>query len=263
MKIETPKINNSNDIQRNRIQPNQNNLIGFETDEFEDFPSNFADVFENVLQREEEKKDDTKLRSEDRTTAKEKEESSDGHKIVAEKKDDSDSENSGNGETNAGLAGFQLQFNETQKSVGENIPARAILHIADVERIVSAVRTQINDKGLPQIMIDLKRSILEGLQIKLSADQSGKIMAEFIASSEKVKNLIDAKNRELFDILANRGIQISSVKTTLNGDSTNNERREKPEDNFIIDTVKVKKNVAETVENTEINEQPLKNVYRA
>lgn len=264
MKLEMPKLNTANDVQRNRIQPNQNNLVGFATDETDDLPSNFADVFETVLQREEEKQEDNKLKNDDKTTAKEKEESTDGHKIVAEKKDDSESRNSENAETNAGLASFQAQLSENQKIVSENIPARAILHIADVERIVSMVRTQITDKGLPQIVIDLKRSILEGLQIKLSADQNGKIMAEFIASSEKVKNIIEAKNRELFDILANRGIQVSSLKTTINGDSTNNENQEKPQEKFFIDEAKGKKLDAEIVENKEVaGEEVLRNVYRA
>jgi flagellar hook-length control protein FliK len=264
MKLEMPKLNTANDVQRNRIQPNQNNLLGFETDQSDDLPSNFADVFENVLQREEEKTEDNKLKNEDKKTAKDKEESTDGHKIVAEKKDDSEGESGENAETNAGLANFQAQLSENQKIVSENIPARAILHIADMERIVSAVRTQISDKGLPQIVIDLKRSILEGLQIKLSADQNGKIIAEFIASSEKVKNIIEAKNRELFDILTNRGIQVSSLKTTINGDSTNNENQEKPQEKFLVEEAKGEKLEAETLENKEINSgEVLKNVYRA
>jgi flagellar hook-length control protein FliK len=265
MRIDVPK-NNNNDIQRDRLQTNQTQN-GFSTiEENDDLPSDFANIFESVLNKDDEKKETkSKAREDSNNIEKDKSESGDGHKIVSEKKDDSDNGNGGNAETNAGLAGFQAQLNEIKTIQGDSIPARAILHIADVERIVSSVRTQLGENGLPQITIDLKRSILEGLQIKLSTDQNGKIIAEFIASSEKVKSMIDAKNKELTEILENRGIQISNIKTSISDSSTNSNKQNQPdENNFgfnkLNKAIKSEK-IEEEVE--KVSDTSLKNVYRA
>ncbi len=263
MKIEAPKNTQSNDVQRNRVGLNQSNSTNsFGIDEMDDVPTNFADIFESVLQREDEteKKNNNnteKVKEDDKSN------SPDGHKRVSEKKDDSEGDTGGNAETNAGLSSWQSQFVENKQFIGENVPARAILHIADVERIVSSVRTNILENGLPQIVIDLKRSILEGLQIRLSTDQNGKIVAEFIASSEKVKAQIDAKNKELAEILANRGIPLASVKTTLNSDFSGDKNpQQQNESAFEYKTSKVFAK-SEMLEIEEVKVEVSKNVYRA
>jgi hypothetical protein len=92
--------------------------------------------------------------------------------------------------------------------------ARAILHIADLERIVSAVRTQLLAGGRHEVTIELRRSVLEGLQVKLSAGADGRITAEFIASSERVRAQLDARSGELADILRSRGINLAALNTT-------------------------------------------------
>ena len=64
--------------------------------------------------------------------------------------------------------------------------------------------------------------------------------------------------------MANRGIQVSSLKTSINGDSTNNQNQEKPQEKFFVEEAKVKKTDAEIIENKEVKElEVLKNVYRA
>ncbi|HVF55261.1 MAG TPA: hypothetical protein VM934_03875 [Pyrinomonadaceae bacterium] len=92
--------------------------------------------------------------------------------------------------------------------------ARAILHIADLERIVSAVRTQLLAGGRHEVTIELRRSVLEGLQVKLSAGADGRVTAEFIAASERVRAQIDARASELADIMRSRGINLASLNTT-------------------------------------------------
>jgi hypothetical protein len=98
--------------------------------------------------------------------------------------------------------------------------ARAVLHIADLERIVSAVRTQLNSQGRREVLIELRRSALEGLRVKLSADEAGRVTAEFIASSERVKTQIDARSAELSELLRSRGINLAALKTSVGADSS-------------------------------------------
>lgn len=105
-------------------------------------------------------------------------------------------------------------------------PARAIMHIADLERIVSSVRAQTFD-GNSQIVITLKNSVCSGLQIKLTTDDKQRVTAEFIAANEKVKAQIDARSNELADLLRQRGLKLSSLQTSVNSDASgNNENRQ-------------------------------------
>lgn len=88
--------------------------------------------------------------------------------------------------------------------------ARSILHVADLERIVSSVRAQ-NQKNVEQIVIALKHSVLEGLQIKLTIDGDGKLVAEFLAANEQIKNHLTARKQEISQILQERGVNISNL----------------------------------------------------
>jgi|GEM_PF-5777257 len=104
---------------------------------------------------------------------------------------------------------------------GEAVGARAILHIADLERIVAAVRTQINAEGRKQLTMQLQRSVLEGLRVKLSADETGRVTVEFIAASERIKTQLDARSTELAELLRSRGVNLAALKTSLNEDASN------------------------------------------
>ncbi|MEO6590596.1 MAG: hypothetical protein ABIP06_14975 [Pyrinomonadaceae bacterium] len=115
------------------------------------------------------------------------------------------------------------------KVVNENsIPAaRSILHVADLERIVSTLRT-IETNNSKQVLIVLKNSVLEGLQIKLTVDENGKLKAEFLALNEKFKEQLKARKNELSEIFKNRGVKFQhlEIKTF---DETENEP--KPSEN--------------------------------
>lgn len=92
-----------------------------------------------------------------------------------------------------------------------SIPAaRQILHIADLERIVSTIRT-IETKNSQQVLISLKNSVVEGLQIKLTVDENGKLKAEFIALNEKIREQITARKNELSEIMKNRGVKFQEM----------------------------------------------------
>jgi hypothetical protein len=112
-------------------------------------------------------------------------------------------------------------------AAAETTPARSILHVADLERIVSAVRAQ-NLKNAQAIVIALKHSVLEGLQIKLTVDENGKLKAEFLAASEQIKNQLDARRHELTGIIRERGINLSEMSVRQGSDfSQNNETGDK------------------------------------
>ena len=98
---------------------------------------------------------------------------------------------------------------------GEAVGARAVLHIADLEKLVSAVRTQIHADGRREVTLVLHRSVLDGLRVKLSADATGRINAEFIASTERVRAQVDARSAELADLLRSRGIALAELRTSV------------------------------------------------
>lgn len=98
---------------------------------------------------------------------------------------------------------------------GEVTNARAILHIADLEKLVSAVRTQVLPGGRSGVTLVLHRSVLDGLRVKLSADAAGRINAEFIASTDKVRAQVEARTAELSELLRSRGIALAGLRTSV------------------------------------------------
>jgi hypothetical protein len=104
----------------------------------------------------------------------------------------------------------------------ESLSARAILHIADLEKIVAVVRSQLIVAGRPEVTLELHRSVLEGLRVKLSTDSAGRINAEFIATTERVRAQLDARSADLAELLRARGLELGSLHTTVSPDSNRN-----------------------------------------
>lgn len=127
----------------------------------------------------------------------------------------------GNGERGGGghMSGRGTGVREANV-IGESTNARAILHIADLERILAAVRTQTLPGGRREVTLELQRSVLEGLRVKLSTDEGGRVTAEFIASTERVRAQLDARTADLADLLRSRGVDLASLKTTLGADAS-------------------------------------------
>jgi hypothetical protein len=116
--------------------------------------------------------------------------------------------------TGGGFDGRQSGVRETT-AVSEAPNARAILHIADLEKIVSAVRAQALGGGRHEITIELRHSVLEGLRVKLSTSENGRLSAEFIAASERLRAQLDARAPELADILRARGVNLGELRTSV------------------------------------------------
>lgn len=106
-----------------------------------------------------------------------------------------------------------------ERARGEAAGARSILHIADLERIVAAVRAQM-DGARGEVTLRLHRSVLEGLQIKLSLDEAGRVHAEFIAAGERMRLQLDERTSELAALMRARGVPLASLKTSVGADSS-------------------------------------------
>lgn len=128
---------------------------------------------------------------------------------------------SSGGQAGGGQSGFGTGGNVNQLNLGNNLAARSILHIADLERLISTVRTQIGLGGRREIVLQLKRSVLEGLQVKIITDPAARVQIEFLAASEKARSQIESHSQELSEILRGRGINIQSLTTSLDSGKEN------------------------------------------
>lgn len=122
-------------------------------------------------------------------------------------------EKSGEEENSPDFAAAAL-LHESKTSAQTSVAApaaRSILHIADLERIVSFVRTQ-NLGDAQQILLSLKHSVLEGLQIRLTLNEKGNLKAEFLALNEQIKKQLKLRERELLEILKKRSARFSEIE---------------------------------------------------
>lgn len=122
---------------------------------------------------------------------------------------------SSGGQAGGGQSGFGTGTSVGQLNISENFAARSILHIADLERLVSTVRSQIGLGGRREIVLQLKRSVLEGLQVKITTDEAARVAVEFLAADESVRSKIAGHSQELAEILRGRGINLSSLTASL------------------------------------------------
>lgn len=238
MKVESSKTNhadkkvsfqNKNANQAN-LSPNKNEPL-----DFVPTPSkSFAQILEETKNQNGDdesfpanrKSDRAKESSDADETGSEKETSRDvqTHDAVDEKeKNQSDEqEQSGDGDgTNPGFGAFVFPADNKIAGGNSTPAARSILHVADLERIVSAVRAQ-NLKNAQAIIIALKHSVLDGLQIRLTVGENGVLKAEFLAANEQIKNQLEARRQELTGIIRERGINLSEMSVRQGSDFSQN-----------------------------------------
>jgi hypothetical protein len=119
-------------------------------------------------------------------------------------------QNGDENQTSNGALGA-LPFQNEMVSNSAAPAARSILHIADLERIVSTIRTA-NFQNQKQVTIALNNSILQGLQIKLTLTENGRVKAEFLALNEQIKKQLKQRKKELSEILGNRSGLFSAIE---------------------------------------------------
>jgi flagellar hook-length control protein FliK len=109
-----------------------------------------------------------------------------------------------------------------------NVDAPSILHSLDLDKIVTACQVNLIRGAQPEVIVDLSRSVLEGLRVKVRSDAAGRITAEFLASNEGIKSLLDSRSTELIALLRSRGIDLAEFKSSVTADTNTrgNDRRE-------------------------------------
>jgi hypothetical protein len=95
----------------------------------------------------------------------------------------------------------------------------SLLHPADLEKIIAAARVQVAPGGQTEVLLDLSRSLLEGLRVKVRTDGAGRVATEFLAANEGVKSLLDSRSAELISLLRSRGINLTEFKTSVATDA--------------------------------------------
>jgi hypothetical protein len=135
-----------------------------------------------------------------------------------------------------GQSGFGTGGNVGGLNLSENFAARSILHIADLERLISTIRTQITLSGKREIILQLKRSVMDGLQVKILIEQGAKVQIEFLAANEKMRSQIENHSEELAGILRGRGINLRSLTTSIAPDNRNGESSSDNKDKFYLES---------------------------
>lgn len=170
----------------------------------------FASVLEEVSRESERREEHGK--DEEPAESKRTERAGEHERLVQKREERREGEGSGGGfGSRGGVTETTLQTEATG--------ARAILHIADLEKIVAAVRTQMLGGGRNEVTLELHRSVLEGLRIRLTRDGQGRITAEFIAATERVRAQVDARSQELAELLRSRGLNLASLSARTEADA--------------------------------------------
>lgn len=126
-------------------------------------------------------------------------------------------------------SGFGMNGQVAGLNLNENFAARSILHIADLERLVSTVRTQTALGGKREITLQLKRSVLDGLEIKITTGADAKVQLEFLAANEAVRSQVEKHSEELAGILRGRGVNLETLKTSSKSDSSGDAAPHEPQ----------------------------------
>lgn len=188
-------------------------------------PSAFAKILEET--RRENEKDNTQTAKTDSAEHDSKAEKSErderienrlDEKKELEEKDsrsgDGDAQQNADDHNSPAAALAALQSPVSSASPTAAAPAaRSILHVADLERIVATIRTE-TFQNQKQVTIALKNSVLQGLQIKLSIGEDGKLKAEFLATGKQIKSQLEKRKKELSEILHNRSSLFSDIEIT-------------------------------------------------
>jgi Flagellar hook-length control protein FliK len=189
----------------------------------------FANILENSakLQKPNQQRDESGKDSSDEKKDKKQDTKDAAENLTGEAKSEKYESSSGGGsfggQTGFGGGGID------GLNLTENFAARSILHIADLERLVSTIRSQIALGGRREIVLQLKRSVLEGLGVKITTDSAAQVDIEFFAANERVRSQIEKHSDELAEILRGRGINLHSLTTSLSPDKENQDSSDENE----------------------------------
>ena len=188
---------------------------------------------------------DNKIVEED---SKESKSDSKKEKAVNEEKNDK-SESDSKKESEKDRSTGNVQVNSHTQIEEFNTPnARSILHVVDLERIISKIRSLDASNG-KQIVIELKESVFQGLKMKLTIGKDKSVIAEFIAANENVKSQLNSRTNELSDLLQNRGVKLSKLQMSLDTQNDDNQHKEQNPNEFLSDIKSSQSSVSVTKKN--------------
>lgn len=228
MKIRQPTHREDADT---KSQVNRNQLTGSAADEAGEHAANrpverdFASVLRQSVKPSRERFDEREDGKETRRASERRDAKSSASEreraVERRERNQDDSSGHGGGE-NSGGGGFSGRGGvaDVVPHAG-NVNARQILHVADLERIVAAVRTKLLADNRREVTIQLHRSVLAGLRVKVSRDESGRVTAEFIVASEAVRSQIEGRAPELAELLRGRGVNLAHIKTSIGDGEAN------------------------------------------
>lgn len=140
------------------------------------------------------------------------------------------SEDDDKGADDVNVAGVERTLPREPVAVDEVNTNRPFLHSVDLDSIVTAYQVQLVGNGQTEVTLDLSRSMLEGLRVKLTADGAGRITADFLAANEGIRALLDGRSSELIEQLRARGINLAEFRSSVAADanSRNDSQQQQP-----------------------------------
>ena len=100
----------------------------------------------------------------------------------------------------------------------------------------------------------LNRSVLKGLQVKITTGDAAQVQIEFLAANEKIRSQIENHSEELAEILRSRGVNLQLLRATLDYNLLNDHTSFDSELQRISDANSVSLQINSADENTFENE---------
>lgn len=82
-----------------------------------------------------------------------------------------------------------------------------------LDKLVEEVRVGVNEVGQSEFQIDLKEGVLQGMTLKVTAD-NGKVSCNFMGGDSSAKNFIESSEGSLSRALESKGLMLDSLKVT-------------------------------------------------
>lgn len=89
---------------------------------------------------------------------------------------------------------------------------RPVYEARQIKGIVQEIQTVVHPGGKTQVDIQLNSQTLDGLQIRITRDDTGKIAIQFSTQSDDVSQLLDRNMGNLTQSLAGRGLQVAGIQ---------------------------------------------------
>lgn len=125
---------------------------------------------------------------------------------------------------------FQPQFLSIQTSnaniflppdIKETSKTEIILTQVDVEKIVSTIQAQKDLDGTREIFIEMKPTVLKGLQVKILMEPSTQVKIEFFAKNAKIGAKIENQISELTENLLSHKINLQTISVAVSSENDN------------------------------------------